>query len=168
MFGTDFLLSRQAKRRIAQAAVAAALLIPGEAVAASPFADLNGSWAGPGVITLSSGVTENIRCRARYEVDRAGNTLELAIRCASDNYKFELQSTAHHVNGAVSGHWNETTYRVGGTLSGNGTPGRIRVRAEGPFSAQLALITRADKQSVTISSPGSPLSEVSISMSRGR
>jgi hypothetical protein len=146
-----------------------ALLIPAAtaAQAASPFSGLNGAWSGAGVITMASGVTENIRCRARYEVDRAGNTLALAIRCAGDAYKFELQSTAQHVNGAVSGHWNETTYRVGGTLEGRGTPGRINVRAEGPFSAQLALITRADKQSVTISSPGSPLSEVSISMSRG-
>ncbi len=174
MFDAGSSLSRNAKRHIVQAvahaAIAAVLLIPQAAAAqgASPFAHLNGSWSGPGVITMSSGTKESIRCRARYEVDGAGNTLTLAIRCAGDAYKFELQSTAQHVNGAVSGHWNELTNRVGGTLSGNGTPGRIRIRAEGPFSAQLAVNTRADKQSVTISSPGSPLSEVSISLSRGR
>ena len=155
-------------RGLKGAAVALALLASATAAQASPFANLGGAWSGPGVITLASGAKENIRCRATYNVDRAGANLSIALRCASDTYKFELQSSVHHVNGAVSGHWNELTYGVGGTLSGNGAPGRINVRAEGPFSALLAMNTRADRQSISITSPGSPLAEVAISMSRGK
>ena len=134
----------------------------------SPFSNLNGAWSGSGVITLAGGGKENIRCRATYNVDRAGINLSLALRCASESYKFELQSSVMHSNGAVSGFWNETTYGVGGTISGNGTTGRINVRAEGPFSAMLAMSTRDNRQSISIRSPGSPLSDVAISMSRGR
>ena len=136
--------------------------------AESPFTILSGTWSGPGVITLASGAKENIRCRATYNVDRAGINLNIALRCASESYRFELQSSISHANGAVSGFWNESTYGVVGTISGSGTPGRIQVRADGPFSALLAMNTRADRQSISIVSPGSPLSEVAISLNRGR
>lgn len=160
--------ARSLARALQSAAVALSLLSTAAAAQASPFSNLNGAWSGPGVITLASGAKENIRCRATYNVDRSGINLNLALRCASESYKFELQSSVSHVNGAVSGFWNEKTYGVGGTIAGNGKPGRIDVRAEGPFSALLAMSTRADRQSISISSPGSPLSEVAISMSRGR
>jgi hypothetical protein len=157
-------------RALKGAAVALSLVSSAAAAQAmeSPFSNLDGSWSGPGTITLASGAKERIRCRATYNVDRAGNNLSIALRCASESYKFELQSSVSHANGAVSGFWNETTYGVGGTISSKGAPGRINVRAEGPFSALLALNTRDGRQSISISSPGSPLSEVAISMSRGK
>lgn len=155
-------------RALKGAAVAALLSATAAQATENPFSNLGGSWSGPGVITLAGGAKENIRCRATYNVDRSGINLNIALRCASESYKFELQSNVSHVNGAVSGFWNELTYGVGGTITGNGRPGRIDVRAEGPFSALLALSTRADRQSISISSPGSPLSEVAITMNRGR
>ena len=85
------------------AVVLAVLSSPAAAQAAeSPFANLNGSWSGPGVITLSSGAKERIRCRATYNVDQAGISLNLALRCASASYKFELDGSVSHANGAVS------------------------------------------------------------------
>jgi len=157
-------------RALKGAAIALTLLSSGAAAQAmeSPFSNLNGFWSGPGVITLASGARETIRCRATYNVDRSGINLNIALRCASESYKFELQSSVSHSNGEVSGYWNETTYGVGGTIHGNGTLGRINVRAEGPFSAMLAMNTRADRQSISIVSPGSPLSEVAISLNRGK
>ncbi len=135
----------------------------------SPFANLNGAWSGPGVITLASGAKEQIRCRATYSVDRAESTLNIALRCASESYNFNLTSNLTHSNGAVTGVWNETTRAVGGTITGRGAPGRIQVRAEGTVvNALLAVTTRDNRQSVSISSPGSPLSEVAITMNRGR
>lgn len=153
------------------AAVGLSLMVSAGVAAAaleSPFSNLSGSWSGPGVITLASGAKENIRCRATYNVAASGHNLTIALRCASESYKFELQSSVSHSNGAVTGFWNEKTYGVGGTIAGNGTPGRIQVIASGPFSAQLALSTRADRQSISIRSPGSPLSDVAISLNRGR
>ena len=72
-----------------------------------------------------------------------------------------------HNNGEVSGFWNETTNRVGGTVAGKATGNKIDVVVAGPLSAKIAVSTNADRQSVSIQSPGSKVSEVSISLSRG-
>jgi hypothetical protein len=66
---------------------------------------MSDSWSGSGTITTSNGNKERIRCRAKYDVDSAGSSLDLMLRCASDSYNFELQSNATHANGAVSGNW---------------------------------------------------------------
>jgi hypothetical protein len=158
-------------RALNGAAIALALLASSMTAGAadSPFTNLGGSWSGPGVITLNTGAKERIRCRATYDVDRSGDNLSITIRCASDSYKFNLQGSITHANGAVTGVWSESVHGVGGTIVGRGAPGRIQVRAEGTVvNALLALTTRDNRQSVSISSPGSPLSQVAISMSRGR
>ena len=134
--------------------------------ASSPFAGLSGSWAGPGTITLAGGTKESIRCRASYSVDDSGVNLKLDLRCSSDSFKFELQSSVSHNNGEVAGFWNELTSRVGGTVAGKAASDRIEVIVEGPIAAVLEISTRADQQSVSIQSPGSKMSEVSISLSR--
>ena len=157
-------------RALKGAALALSLLAPATAQAAeSPFTNLRGNWAGAGVITMASGVKENIRCRATYNVDAAGANLNIALRCASESYNFNLTSSLTHSDGAVTGIWNESAYAVGGTVTGRGSPGRIQVRAEGMIvNAVLAVTTRDNRQSVSISSPGSPLADVAISLSRGR
>jgi hypothetical protein len=132
----------------------------------SPFIGLSGAWTGPGTVTLNSGVKENIRCRANYSVDGSGTNLKLDLRCASEGFKFELQSSVSHNNGEVSGFWNELTNRVGGTIAGKAAGEQIEVRVEGAFAAMLDISTRADQQMVAIQSPGNKMSEVAISLSR--
>jgi hypothetical protein len=167
---SDMSFSSSFARGLKGAALALSLLVPAAAQAAeSPFSNLKGNWAGSGVITMASGSKENIRCRATYNVDPAGINLTIALRCASESYNFNLTSSLTHSNGAVTGIWNESTYAVGGTISGRGQPGRIQVRAEGMIvNALLAVTTRENRQSVSIQSPGSPLADVAISMSRGK
>ena len=157
-------------RSLKGAALALSLLVPAAAQAGeSPFTNLRGNWAGAGVITMASGVKENIRCRATYNVDPTGSNLNIALRCASESYNFNLTSSLTHSDGAVTGNWNESAYAVGGTITGRGSPGRIQVRAEGTIvNAVLAVTTRDNRQSVSIQSPGSPLADVAISLSRGR
>ena len=133
----------------------------------SPFSGLSGAWTGPGIVTMASGAKEGIRCRANYNVDGNGANLKLDLRCSSDSFKFELQSSVSHNNGEVSGFWNELTNRVGGTVAGKAVGDRIEVRVDGPIAAMLTMNTRADQQSVSIQSPGSPMSVVAISLKRG-
>jgi hypothetical protein len=61
--------------------------------------------------------------------------LNLDLRCSSDSFKFELQSSVSHNNGEVAGFWNELTHKVGGTVAGTAAGERIEVRVDGPIAA---------------------------------
>jgi hypothetical protein len=132
-----------------------------------PFASMAGTWSGQGTITLASGAKEAIRCKATYNVDGSGSNLGLLLRCASASYKFELQSNVNNSHGTISGTWAELTNRVGGTISGSMSGGRIQALVEGTLAARLAMNTNATTQTISIESPGSPMSFASISLSRG-
>jgi hypothetical protein len=131
------------------------------------FSHLAGSWAGNGTISFNSGTRERIRCRAQYAPGDGGATVRLELRCASDSYKFELQSNLVANGTSISGTWGESTRNVFGIVTGNGTSGRIDVVARSPtFSAFLRVSTRGNRQNVSIQSPGSEMAEVAISLAR--
>jgi hypothetical protein len=133
----------------------------------SPFAPLSGAWNGSGSIALSSGAKERIRCQANYQL-RSATSTRLNLSCASDSYKFELESDVVVApGGALSGIWSETTRHVAGQIVGRMTGSQIAVRAEGQtFSALLDIATRGNRQSISIRSPGSEMSGVSITLDR--
>jgi hypothetical protein len=136
--------------------------------AEGPFAALPGSWSGTGTIALSNGTKERIRCRAAYHLGDSSANLRLELSCTSDSYKFELQSTIAYSDQSISGNWFESTRRTGGAITGRVVGSQINARAEGQtFNAILALNTHGDRQSITIQSPGSEMSEVDITLTRG-
>ena len=160
--------TKSALKVAAAAGVLGLAALPGYANAfGSPFTAMSGSWSGSGTITTSDGNKERIRCRAKYDVDRGGSTLDLTIRCASDSYNFELQSNVAHKNGAVSGNWSENTRHVGGNIEGSANGNAISVRVSGVISATLGMSTNGNQQSISIQAPGTELQSVAISMSRG-
>lgn len=164
-------LTNKGQIAFSAAALAALLALPGVGpaqAANSPFTALSGTWSGGGVITMASGAKERIRCRAQYGVDGSGSNLDLRLRCASDSFTFELQSNVAHNNGVVSGTWAETTRAVGGSLDGSAKGNHIQVRVSGTLSALLAMSTNANQQSISIQAPGSEMTSVAISLSRGR
>ena len=134
-----------------------------------PFAGLSGSWSGGGLIRLASGQRERLRCRANYNVSENGTRLQQSLRCASDSYRFDVNSNIVSEGGALSGSWSETSRNVSGSVSGRVSGGQIQARIDGAgFSASLALNTRGDRQSVTIESPGHEVTEVSVTLTRTR
>ena len=134
---------------------------------AGPFTSMNGAWSGNGVIALASGSRERIRCRANYLVSDGGDNLRLDLRCASDSYRFELSGNAVSQGGNVTGNWYESTRSVGGNISGRANAGQIQATAAGQtFTALLNMRTSGNRQSVSITSPGSDLSEVAITLSK--
>jgi hypothetical protein len=135
--------------------------------ATGPFAGLGGSWMGSGVVKLKDGVQEHIRCRGDYDVDASGISLRQELRCASDSYKFEMSTNLSEVGGQLRGSWSENTRHVAGHVTGSANGATMRARAEGDmFTALFDVNTHGDRQSVTISSPGSAISEVSIALTR--
>lgn len=139
-------------------------VLPGHAQQ-GPFANLAGSWSGSGSITLSSGSHEHIQCRATYDVGAGDNNLQLALRCASDSYKFDFRGNANNSNGNMTGSWFETTQHAAGQFTGRVNGNHINVRIEGQtFAALLDLTTHGNRQSISIRSPGSQISEVTIAL----
>lgn len=133
-----------------------------------PFEGLAGSWSGGGTITMKDGGHERIHCRGTYTVASGGNAMRQELRCASDSYKFEMSSDVMQTGDQLAGNWTETTRHLAGRVSGRATPTTIHARAEGDtFTALLAVSTHGDRQSVSIQSPGSEVSDVSVTMTRG-
>ena len=154
---------------LAAAALALSFLAftPSPAAAADALAQFSGNWSGTGKIVAQNGNSERIRCRSSNKA--GGNTLNLSLRCASDSYKFELASDITSDGGNLSGSWNETTRGVVGSLSGKLTPGNIQAQASAVgFNAGLAVRASGNSLGVTIRAPGSEITEVSISMAKGR
>ena len=136
--------------------------------AVGPFAGLAGAWNGSGRIEMQSGTSERIRCRARYSVSQAGDVLVQGLRCASDSYKVDVNSTSQNDRGSLSGTWTELTRNVSGTLSGRASGGSIQVRVTGMgFSAGLTVNTTGNTQSVTIIPEGNEVRSVAVTMKRG-
>lgn len=150
------------------AALSLGMFAQGPALAAeNPFAHLAGSWAGQGKITVQNGSSERIRCRGNYRDGGGGTTLTISLRCASDSYKFELASDVTYDNGSISGSWNETSRSVYGQISGRATPTSITAQASAVgVTASISIATRGNSQNVSIRSPGSEISDITVTMSR--
>ena len=151
----------------AAAVLLTALAVPGSAGAADgPFTTMEGAWAGGGTITVNNN-KERLRCRANYTTKNSGSTVDLDITCAGDSYKFNLSGGVNYVNGSINGNWSESAHGAAGTISGRASAGSIQANATGPyFSALLNLRTTGNTQSVSLSSPGSQISSVTISLAR--
>jgi hypothetical protein len=135
--------------------------------AEGPFTALIGSWSGTGTILLSSGAKERIRCQAQYRLGSGTTSLRLELSCESDSYKFQLRSQVSYREGAISGTWDEMTRATGGSVDGRVVGSQMRIKAEGQtFTAILSVTTQSERQSVSIQSPGSAMSDVTITMTR--
>jgi hypothetical protein len=133
-----------------------------------PFTSFNGAWSGTGIVSLSDGSTERIRCKAHYKVDGSGKGLQQTLRCASDSYRFDLNSdVTSSQSGTVSGRWSEASRNIYGDLRGHASDGQIDVFVEAAgFAANLVVTTRGNKQSVSINSKGE-IRGVSITLVKG-
>jgi hypothetical protein len=142
----------------------------GSAPAGNPFTQLAGGWSGGGTIDLANGRHEPIKCRASYDVLDQQNKLQLNINCASESYKFDLRASATYSADAITGTWSESTRNAAGTLSGRVEGAGFHVMAKGQtFGANLNLVTRGNKQSVTIKSQDekAEVRGATISLQRG-
>jgi hypothetical protein len=159
-------------RKLVMASAAVAALLPaivsGHAEAASgPFANMAGSWSGGGTLTMSSGQSERLQCRASYSVAEDGRSLRLNLRCASDSYDFNLAGDVQYERGAIAGSWSESSRNAAGTISGRADGNRIEAVARGNnFSASLALTTASGRQSVVIEPQGTDVRTVAVRLNR--
>ena len=148
----------------------AAFSLPPAWAASGPFADFNGSWSGTGTVRSGDNAPERIRCKASYRPrGSSAHEVDLQLRCASDSYNFDLagQFSADEKN-QISGQWTERSRNTGGTVNGTASGERLDVHVESAgFAADLVLVTRNKRQSITIDSHGGgQIVKASISLSR--
>jgi hypothetical protein len=153
--------------------VALALMLlaapPARAQATGPFDVLAGSWSGTGTVNTSDGLHERVKCLAKYVPEKAGNSLQLDLRCASDSYKVEFTSSIAQSGGSLSGNWFERTRRVGGSISGRANGNQFNVRASGEtFTALLNVTTQGTHQTFSMDSPGAYVPHFSIALNRAK
>jgi hypothetical protein len=159
-------MKRLIGRTIKTGAVIAALVLSTSAghAQSSPFAGFHGAWSGNGVVSLSDGSSERLRCRADYKVDDTGLGLKQTLRCASDSYKFDLSSNVTSNGERITGEWKEINRNIIGSIQGTAGGGKIDVLVDAPgFSASLSLRATGNKQTVQINSKGD-IRGVSITM----
>lgn len=158
--------------RVRMAAAAAAGLLLGAtalpAAAESPFAALSGAWSGAGQVRFTSGGTEALKCNAYYTPKDTGQSLGLAIRCASASSRIELRANLVYQGGKVTGSWEERTYNAAGDVTGEASSNKISVAIKGGgFTGSMSVGVSGGRQSVTIMTQGIGMTSVDISLSRG-
>lgn len=168
----SFLQSESLSIRLKSAFFACGLLIYSAASAAEPvsgpFAGLSGHWSGSGVVTLSNGSAERIRCKANYALHAGGRMVQQTLRCASESYRVEISTNLTSEGNLLTGSWSEATHNLSGSLSGRATESEIIANVAGDgFSARIHVRTHADKQSVIIQPQGdADIAAVSIGLVR--
>lgn len=150
--------------------LALCLTLTAAAADSGPFAGFTGAWSGTGTLRPSGGAAERIRCNANYRPRGSSEReIELQLRCASDSYNFDLtgQFAADERN-QIAGQWTERTRNVGGTAVGNAQDDRVQIHVESSgFAAELVMVTRNRRQSVSIDSQGGgQIIKASITLSR--
>jgi hypothetical protein len=131
------------------------------------FSRFAGDWSGEGAVKTSAG-NERLRCKAHYDVTSDGMSLDQTLFCASASYKLEIRSKVAATGSRFAGKWNEVTRDTIGNISGTITSTGIRGKVDGiGFTADLAISTQANRQSVTIDPTGATdISQVAITLTR--
>jgi hypothetical protein len=115
----------------------------------------------------SDGARERVRCKVDYVPKNAGQSVKMNVRCASDAYKMDLSANIDENGATLSGNWFESTYRQGGSVSGQNVNGLIEAKVEGQtITALLTVRTKGNRQSFVMESPGAWISQVSIELVR--
>jgi hypothetical protein len=133
------------------------------ALAASPFERFLGVWTGGGQVVGTNGHRESMRCRAEYAEAKDGAALSQTIVCASECFKFNIQSYAEASGESVQGYWREVSRDVSGNMTGRISAGQFVGEFTAPtFSAGISLTSngRASSRAVgTFPTSGSSSSD---------
>ena len=135
-----------------------------QAAEGNPFDVLLGSWGGSGNFKLNDGTSERIQCSAYYT--GGGSTLGMAIRCKSPSNNIEIRSKLNKSGSKISGTWEERTFNAVGNASGSASASNIRLQISGGVSGSMSVNYSKSRQSVSISTSGSPLRSVQITLNR--
>lgn len=132
------------------------------------FVQLAGRWTGEGMLGFRSSPAEHVKCRATYFVNDAKDELKQTIRCATSAGSVEVLSNIKNTDGALSGHWQETTRNFAGDLKGQLTPKGLRIAVIGTdLNANMDIVVKGDRQVVEIQFINTSLVGLTLLMKKG-
>ena len=144
--------------------LATAMLTPGTAHAAEAFNALKGSWSGAGSASFAGGQSEKLRCTARY--GGGGSNLSISLKCASASAQINLTGNLDANGNKVSGDWSENSFGLSGGAYGSATASSVRLKISGGTSGYLTLSVSGNRHTVALSSQGTSLTGVNVSLGR--
>jgi hypothetical protein len=149
---------------MAAAALLAVAMPSSHADAASAFDALKGSWSGSGNAKFAGGETEKLRCTARYS--GGGSNLAINLKCASASAQINLSGSLGANGNKVSGDWSESSYGLSGDAYGSTSDGSVRLKISGGTNGYLTLSVSGNRHTVALSSQGSTLTGVNVTLAR--
>jgi hypothetical protein len=150
-------------------ALGAGVFASAPAFADNAFSALAGNWTGNGTVTYSSGTKERLRCKVKYDMANVEDGITQALRCASDSYKFQINAYYFNKAGTLTGHWDELSLQISGSITGNvSDAGKIVGALHGPgFLASVLVDTKGNEQTVNIAAEDQEIKSVTVSVKRG-
>lgn len=136
------------------------------AAAGTPFPSMQGAWKGVGSVSMPSGQTEKLTCKAYYTTKGEGAVLGLALQCASASNKIDLRADLTYSGGKVSGKWEERAFNSSGDITGKATDSSVSLVISGTLQAQMSISMNSGSQSVSISTDGTGFKSVDLQLAR--
>ena len=157
-------------RSLTALGVASAMLLwPGIGMSdtGGPFAAFIGSWRGSGQATIKDGHHERISCRATYSGTDSGQALTISLTCASDSYRFNVESYVEAKGQNIHGHWEEMTRKVQGDLTGRVDGGQFTGTVTGGlFSVDMSIRATDRAQAVSMVPHGADVTDLEVTLNR--
>ena len=127
-----------------------------------PFA---GSWRGTAVGTTDGGNSERLTCVAYNTVGSDGGSMKITLRCANaSGVAMRVTATMTSSGTRLSGSWSESTYNVGGSVSGSIQGFKISSKITSPnWNAGLQVNRNGDQLAIAVV-PTSGSGRLNISM----
>src|SRR5271163_2055867 len=131
------------------------------------FAPFLGSWKGSGQATIKDGRRERISCRATYTGSDSGQSLTISLVCASDSYRFNVESYVEAQGQNIHGHWEEITRKVQGDLTGRVDGGQFKGTVTGgAFSVLMSIRATPNAQEVSMVPQGADVTDLEVVLKR--
>lgn len=134
------------------------------AAKASPVKLLLGSWGGGGIMKLTDGSSERIRCNGYYT--GGGTQLGMVIRCTSSSNKVEMRSKLSLNSNRISGSWEERTFNAEGQLSGKISGQKMNMSISGAVVGTMNVKFSKRQQIVTIRTNNIEMKSLNITLKR--
>ena len=158
-------------RSLTALGVASAILLwPGIGMSETggPFVAFVGSWRGSGQATIKDGHHERrSRNIAAFRAPQRAWSATISLVCASDSYRFNVESYVEAQGQNIHGHWEETTRKVQGDLTGRVEGGQFRGTVTGGlFSVDMSIRATERAQAVSMVPHGADVTDLEVVLNR--